>query len=146
MYSHAFLCKNEKCLRPIVLPETAKPGTDGHQFWPADGASRNFLCIACNHLYEYSAQDIRLAWLTGAEKDANPATRSIVCFEVACGVRGCASRLSIYTVTGPDSDLTERGLEVLKAATAHDVRCFEGHVWNGSRLVGGPFKAYIERG
>jgi len=53
-------CKYRNCFDSIVLPLPIHRETLPSQLlWPMDGQPRNFLCLACNHAYEYTLQEVQ---------------------------------------------------------------------------------------
>jgi hypothetical protein len=125
----ALVCKN--CSQPIPLPPAkCRDALEGHGLWPMGGSRRNFLCPACRHVYEYSAQDIRFM---PAQTDPRRAGTSynVVYIRLQCGVQNCASILRIRTLMAFDKCPREETPAILASSQAHAIACGNGHVLSG---------------
>lgn len=57
---YSLTCKNTDCVRPIWLPLPNPPEISANQVpWSKDGKPKNFVCPHCNHVYEYTVEDVR---------------------------------------------------------------------------------------
>jgi hypothetical protein len=92
----------KSCCRPIPLPPAMHPDTsEGQGLWPMGGSRRNFLCPACRHAYEYSAQDIQFM---PAQTDPRRAYTpyNVIYIRLRCKVQGCAFLFRIRTLMAFD--------------------------------------------
>jgi len=141
------VCKN--CSRPMPLPRPKHLGTSqGQPWWPRGGGPRNFLCPACKHVFEYSAQDVHQQPFGETAQDQARKARSVACVEVPCGAQGCAALLRIRIFAAFDADPREAAIRSLAGATAHDLPCGAGHIVSGPSIgnIGGgtPINAYFD--
>lgn len=94
-FQYFLACKNKHCSQPISLPlPTPSDKTANRVPWCMDGQPRNFVCLRCSHVYEYTVQDVQ------REFDERPnlmgsAIDSIFVLEATCGNRNCAAPIYI---------------------------------------------------
>lgn len=94
-------CKYSDCFDSIVLPlPIHREMSPNLLLWPMDGKPRNFLCLACNHAYEYTLHEVQSGLgdtqgLGGAEK-----VDAIFRIEARCGESDCGAPVYIL-LPGP---------------------------------------------
>jgi hypothetical protein len=98
--------------------------------WPMGGSSRNFLCPACRHVYEYSAQDIQFMPAQTDPRRAG-ASYNVVYIRLRCGVQNCTSILRIRTLMAFDKCPHEEAPAILASSHAHAIACGNVHVLSG---------------
>jgi hypothetical protein len=124
------VCKN--CFRPIPLPPAVHPDTsEGQGLWPMGGSRRNFLCPACRHVYEYSAQDIQFQPSQTDPRRANT-PYNVVHIRLRCDVPGCAYVFRICSLMPFDKDPPKEAPAMLVSSHAHAITCGRGHILSGS--------------
>ena len=125
----ALVCKG--CSWPIPLPAAVHPDTsEGQGLWPMGGSRRNFLCPACRHVYEYSAQDIQFMPAQTDPRRANT-PYNVVYIRLRCNVQGCAYLFRIRTLMAFDKDPHKEAPVILASSHAHAIVCGNGHILNG---------------
>lgn len=124
----ALVCKNLNCSRPMLLPEPKPLDTSQRQpWWPTDEQPRNFLCPACRHAFEYSAQDVRHLQFDERVRDPSQIHGSVVLIETGCVESGCVAQLQLRTLMASSVDIHQEAMRVLSRWTADGVRCSAGH-------------------
>jgi hypothetical protein len=92
------------------------------------GLSRNFLCLGCKHIYEYSPRDVvdlppdEQRTLSGKKR------RSVVCVELRCDVEGCESQVKIHMLAASELEAGKGVSGYLARATVQTIRCDKGHM------------------
>jgi hypothetical protein len=122
-------CKNSDCGRPIALPPPSHRGRFPNQLpWPEDGKPRNFLCQDCNHVYEYTVEDVQERPGVAPALDEEDRPDTVFQIEARCGEGNCSAPIFILLV-GPSNQSTvgvaPDWLENKKHGTA---RCSAGHL------------------
>src|SRR6266853_3230989 len=106
------VCKNRNCSQPIALPPATHPDmSQGLGSWPMDAAPRNFLCLGCKHIYEYSPRNVVDLPLDERPTLSRKRNLSVVCIELKCGAEACESQVRIYMLSAselePDAAVPE---------------------------------------
>ena len=121
------LCRS--CSRPIALPAASHPCTSPPQaVWPSDCAPRNFLCRACQHVHEYSAQDVCQLPPGETSEDQGRKPLNVACIEIRCEDAGCAGTIRVHALMAFDADLHAEIPGVLALSHCHQVRCTRGYL------------------
>jgi hypothetical protein len=132
----ALACKN--CSHPLPLPNALCPSPE-QTAWPMGYLELAFLCPVCKHAYIYPARDVdqRDCGVPSlADKVRNVVQIILPCWEV-----DCKGRVPIHTLMAWDANAREEAPAMLAQATAHGVRCTEGHFLLGTMPRFGPLDA-----
>jgi len=127
------VCKG--CLADIPLPIANPPyASEKISCWPESAATYFFLCLRCNHIFEYSADSLFVIPLpTAAKQGAN----AVFCLESTCTENACTSLLRIQLVSPSEPDPFRGIFELIpKITSGEPMHCERGHVQNfGGRLI-----------
>src|SRR5271166_5535874 len=87
---YTITCKNSGCGKPIVLPLPIRRDNSPTQYlWPTDEKPRNFLCRECNHVYEYTFEDVQQSLGEGQALAEGLVDDTVFRIEARCGEENC---------------------------------------------------------
>src|SRR5665213_173993 len=125
-------CKS--CFHPIVLPPATHPDmSQGLGSWPRDGHSRNFACLRCMNIHDYSAGDVLPQQQRTAASRKGNRLQNVVCIELPCDVGSCVSLLKIRILADADTEPSAEAPVVVAKWQVHSIRCDRGHIQNDVR-------------
>jgi hypothetical protein len=91
---YSLTCLNPDCARPIWLPLPIPLGRSANQIpWSKDGKPHNFVCLRCNHVYEYTVEAVQHHLVESQDQDED-----VDClFELVleCGEHNCVYHVHI---------------------------------------------------
>src|SRR5579862_3126623 len=83
-------CKNTSCGEPIWLPLPIHRETEPNLLlWPWDSKPRNFLCLDCNHAYEYTPREVDSRFGGEPIPARYLVDDTVFCIDTRCGVENC---------------------------------------------------------
>lgn len=127
---YSITCKNTKeCGKPIVLPlPIRREKSPNLLLWPKDEKPRNFLCRHCNHVYEYTFEDVQEGLDDKHAQLEGYADDTVFRIEARCGGEKCGAPIYIL-LTGPSSQTTVHARHDWLEREKHGTfRCSSGHM------------------
>jgi hypothetical protein len=129
-YLQALTCKNTReCGRQIPIPWPMHQRISGApQPWPKDGKPRNFLCLGCNHVYEYTAPEVHLAPSDDPTALGLPDSGfSVLRISIGCDQGGTPHLLRILVSESGTPLQQGEASERIRESEGRDVTCQDGH-------------------
>jgi hypothetical protein len=91
---YSLTCMNPDCSHPIWLPLPIPFGKSPNQIpWSKDGKPHNFVCLHCNHVYEYTVEAVQRNLVEAPDPDEQ--VDRLVEIVVECGEQNCPARIYI---------------------------------------------------
>jgi hypothetical protein len=120
-----------ECPHSIWLPPPIQSQTFPSQsWWPWGTETRNFACLQCKQVYEYSAPNSRWERVDSTVQLEESRKTAVYLLSVPCGIERCAGLIDILVVAKKELTPSE-GNEIAHSLYARAAVCGNGHRTTG---------------